>query len=358
MIGGAEKSVARRSRRVVIERPQGASRRWQRHGEVLPRRPVRVIELLRETADAVTLVLECTDGKPLPFHAGQYLTHHFVIDGTTHKRAYSLSSAEGGQIACTIKGIPGGLVSAYVRQHLKPGDRYTVLGPSGEFTLTQGDDPLVFIAAGSGITPVMSMLETSLMRQPDRAVHLLYANRSAQDSIFAERLRRLTQHYPALRITWHYSGNEGRLDAAGISTWASTLSVATFYLCGPAGFMEAAQRGLRLLQVPAERIKREVFLAASRSTRVLPTEPQRVRFQRSNREIEARPGESLLEAALRESVPVPFSCTVGGCGSCRVKVLEGDCALNEPNCLSPEERAQGYTLACSAYAMQPLLIDL
>lgn len=346
-----------RPKRVVIERPQGASRRWQRHGETLPRRPVRVVDLLRETADALTLVIEPTDGKPLAFRAGQYLTHFFVIDGTPHKRAYSLSASEDGPLACTLKGIAGGVVSGYVASKVKPGDRYWVLGPSGEFTLSEGEAPLGFIAAGSGITPVMSLIETALARAPQRPIHLLYSSRAPAETIFAARLQQLAERHASLRLSLVYTQSESRVDAARINTWASQIPGATFYLCGPVGLMESAERGLRLLQIPPERIKREVFLAAARETHARPTEPQEIYFQKSGKRVEQRPGESILDAALRESVAINFSCTVGGCGSCKVRVTGGECALSEPNCLTPEEKAQGFTLACSAFAVQPLVVD-
>lgn len=346
-----------RKKRVVIERPQGVSKRWQRHGEALPRRPVRVVELIRETPDAVTLVIEPTDGKPLAFHAGQYLTHFFVIDGVTHRRAYSLSSAEGGALACTLKCIPGGRVSTHVAQNLKPGDRYSVLGPSGEFTLPPQDGPLAFVAAGSGITPCISLIETALAKNPQRPIHLLYSSREPKAMIFAARLARIASAHPSLRLTPVFTATEARVDAARVNTWASEHPDASFYLCGPEGLMQAAERGLRLLQVPPERIRREVFLAASQETRPRPAQPQEIFFRASNRRVEQRSGESILDAALREGIPIKFSCTVGGCGSCRVRVSAGECALNEPNCLTAEEKAQGYTLACSAFAAQPITVE-
>lgn len=344
-------------KKVVLARPQGASKRWLRHGEAMPRRPVRVTDIIRETADAVTLVLEFTDGKPLEFRAGQYLTHFFVIDGVAQKRAYSLSSIEGGRAACTIKTVPGGVVSAYVMDKLKPGDRYWVLGPSGEFTLGNEPAPLAFVAGGSGITPVMAMLLTALAREPHREIHLLYSNRDEPSIIFAQQLQQLQRAHPGLRLTPVLTRREGRLDEARIGAWAATLQAANFYLCGPTGLMDSAARALAQLQVPAARIKREMFLAASRATQARPSEPQEIFFQRSGKRVLQRSGESILDTALRESVAINFSCTVGGCGSCKVKVMQGECALNEPNCLTADEKAQSYTLACSAFAARPIVVD-
>lgn len=346
-----------RPKKVVLQRAQGASRRWERHGEVIPRRPVRVAEILRETADTVTLVLDFTDGKPLSFRAGQYLTHFFVLDGVTHKRAYSLSSAEGQHATCTIKAVAGGKISDHVLNKLAPGYRYWVLGPSGDFTLATDDGPIAFIAGGSGITPVMSMLETLLAAGSPRVLHLLYSSRQPGDEIFSARLSKLAQVHSNLRIERIYSRDQGRLDAGRIRQWAQPLQAASFYLCGPAGLMNCANIALRELGVAATRIKQERFLAASREIQQRPSEPQEIFFASSNKRVRQRTGESILDTALRESVAINFSCTVGGCGSCKVRVSEGQCALNEPNCLTPEEKAQGYTLACSAFAAQPIVVD-
>jgi ring-1,2-phenylacetyl-CoA epoxidase subunit PaaE len=346
-----------RPRKVVLARPQGASKRWERHGEVMPRRPVRVAEIIRETADAVTLVLEFTDGKPLEFRAGQYLTHFFVIDGVTHKRAYSLSSAEGQKAACTIKAVPGGVVSAHVMHKLQPGDRYWVLGPSGDFTLADESRPLAFIAGGSGITPVMSMLLTALARQPQRRIELLYSNHSEADTIFAQALAQLCAAHTGLRVTSVHTQAQGRLTATRIADWAKVAGDADFFLCGPTGLMDTAAQALSGAGVPAARIRREQFLAAARETQQRPAEPQEIFFARSGKRVQQRSGESILDTALRESVAINFSCTVGGCGSCKVRVSAGQCALNEPNCLTPEEKAQGYTLACSAFAAQAIVVD-
>lgn len=344
-------------RRVVVPRPAGGSQRWQRSGQALARRAVRVRELIRETADAVTLVLETEDGRPLAFRAGQYLTHCFEIGGAPVKRAYSLSAPEGGALACTIKCVRGGQVSDYVTRVLKPGDRYFILGPSGDLTLDEKDEgPLVFLAGGSGITPVMGLIETALARKPDRFVKLVYASRSPEETIFAARLDALRAKHRSLEIEFVHSAAQGRLDAAGAARRLHR-DYASYYLCGPEGLMAAAGHGLRALGVPAEKIRRERFLAAAQPAAQRPTAPQEIVFRRFHRVVTQQPGETMLDAALREGLPLPFSCTVGGCASCKLRVAEGRVALNEPNCLSSEEKAAGFTLACSAYALERVVVE-
>jgi len=351
-------------RRILIPRGDGPSKRWGTTPPGHAPRPVRVAEVQRETAGALTLRLETEDGAPLAFRAGQYLTHCFEIDGQVVRRAYSLSAAEGGSLACTIKLIEGGWVSRHVHEALEVGSRYRVLGPTGDFLLDAADrGPLRFLAGGSGITPVISLVETALAGDARRDIRLVYASRREADIIFAERLRELARRHPSLQIVHvlsqpeaGWSGERGRLDAARSAALLGTEAAASYYLCGPGALMESAEAALLAAGVPAARIRHERFLAAPQATQQRPTEPQEIRFKQSGRLVTQRPGESILEAGLREGLALQFSCMVGGCAHCKIQVLEGAVALSEPNCLSPEERAAGFTLACSAYALGPIAV--
>ncbi|MES0875195.1 ferredoxin--NADP reductase [Sinimarinibacterium thermocellulolyticum] len=348
-------AIAASRRRIVLPRPHGPAQRWSLHAPTVPR-AVLVVEVRRETEDAVTLVLHPEDGRPIPFRAGQYLTHCFEIDGQAQRRAYSISSAEGQPLACTIKALPDGRVSQHVLRAVRPGTRYSVIGPTGDFVLP--DDtraPLVLLAGGSGITPVISLAETALARDPQRAVRLVYVNRDPARAIFAERLRQLAARHPALQLVQHASAG-GRPDAAQLRALLQPSAAAEHYLCGPQGLMDAAEAALRAAGVPAARIHRERFIPAPRP-QPRPTTPQPITFTRSGRSVEQQPGESILDAGLRAGIALEYSCTVGGCGHCKVRVLDGTPLLNEPNCLSEAERNAGWTLACSACATGPLTID-
>ena len=354
-----------RPKRVVLPRPPGAGKRWSRGSHVIERRPVRVVEIIRETPRALTLVLMPDDGRPLHFRAGQYLTHCFEIDGQPLRRAYSMSSGEGGRLSCTVQMIDGGAVSAHVAQRLRVGDVYSVIGPSGEFVLDlESNTPLMMIAGGSGITPLMSLIETALAARPERVVHLLYASRDQHNIIFCQRLDELAQRHASLRITHVLSkpgagwqGQRGRIDATRLWPLLAAPDDAQFYLCGPDGLIAAAESALAAHGVPASRVRHEKFLAAPRASQDRPTQPQEIFFAQSQRRVQQQPGETLLDAGLREGIGLRYSCTVGGCAACRVRVVSGALSLSEPNCLTPEERAQGYTLACSAYALEPVTID-
>lgn len=352
-------------RKVVVPRPGGTSKRWQQSSSGLAPRAVRVVDIRRETPSAITLLLEPEDGRRIVIRAGQYLTHCFNINGALLKRAYSLSTSESGALACTIKLIPGGIVSRHVAQQLRIGDHYTLIGPSGDFVLDPASTkPLAFLAAGSGITPVISLLETALTQNAERSVQLVYASRSESEIIFRERLDELAQRHPTLKITHvlsqpsaAWSGERSRLSGERAAVLLGTTE-ADFYLCGPIALMDATEQALRAAGVNAQHIRRERFFAASQTQATRPTTPQQIEFRVSGKTVTQQPGETILEAGLREHVTLPFSCTVGGCGHCKVQILEGDTALNEPNCLSPEERAAGYTLACSAFATSRITVNI
>lgn len=346
-----------RSRRIVLPRPDGPARRWALHAPVAPPRWMRVAKLQRETADAVTLTLAPEDGRTLPFKAGQYLTHCFEIDGAEERRAYSLSSAEGGELACTIKLLPDGRASRYIAERLKVGDRYRVIGPGGDFILDpvqQG--PLVLLAAGSGITPVISLLETALTQQPTRAVRLVTINRNRAHAIFHERLAALAARHPSLDYAAVFTADSGRPDAPALAGLLRPDAPAQVYLCGPQALMDAAENGLRATGFDVTRIHRERFVPAPRH-QPRPTEPQDIFFRRSERTVTQQPGETILEAGTRAGLRLDFSCTVGGCGHCKVRIVDGQVRLDEPNCLTPDERSAGYTLACSACATTPITVD-
>jgi len=353
------------ARRITIPRPHGASKRWGQSATALGQHHVRVVEVIRETPDAVTLVLETTDGRPMPFRAGQYLTHCFQIGDATIRRAYSVCLPEGTTLACTVKAIEGGVVSGFVLDGIAPGYEYATLGPSGDFVLPADETaPLAFLAAGSGITPVISMIETALTRTPDRRIALVYASRDERHIIFRDRLLKLASRHAAFTLVHvlsrpgpDWNGESRRLTGARAAHLLAPSDLTQVYLCGPVELMDQTRDALVASGTNVAHVHRERFYAAPHHTGTTPNAPQPITFKKSGRTVTQRPGETVLEAGLREGVKLDFSCTVGGCAACKVKVLGGEVALDEPNCLSADERGQGFTLSCSAYALGPVVID-
>jgi uncharacterized protein len=330
----------------------------RRHAAVAPAaektsREVRIAEVRRETPSAVTLVLEDAGGS-FDFRPGQYFTLVTDIDGKPVRRAYSASSAPGAaRLEVTVKHVDGGRFSTHVHRNLRAGDRLSVRGPSGAFHA----DPtaaheLVMIAAGSGVTPLMSMIRTLLTTSAGGRIALLYSNRDEEEVIFGDDLLRLEKENPArFAVTHVLTRQQGRLGAAGVAGWLTELRPsegARYYLCGPEALMDMVQGVLAERGVPDDRVHRERYTSGADTTTTA-TAPQKMVVEDGSHEVGAvvvEPGQTLLDAGLAAGLPMPYSCTVGACGDCMVRLRAGEVAMNEPNCLTPQQKADGYILTC------------
>ncbi|HEX3343146.1 MAG TPA: ferredoxin--NADP reductase [Polyangiaceae bacterium] len=331
-------------------------------------RPMRVAHLVRETPDAVTVVLVHPGGEPVAFAAGQFFTLHVRLpDGDIARRAYSASSSplDPARVAVTVKRVAGGRVSTHFVERLREGDVIDVHGPSGSFTPAPARGPrrIVLVGGGSGITPLASIARTLLATEPDTRVVLVYGNRAREDVIFHDALHALAGEHPNAGrfVVRHvlesppagWSGGVGRLDGAALERELAGLGIADalpteYYLCGPDPLMQAARTFLAGRGVAHASIHEERFVSAHASPAAAPSAAHAVvvRSRAGVGRLVVPPGRTLLEAAFDARVDLPFSCTVGGCGACRVRLVDGDVAMDEPNCLTPEERAAGYVLAC------------
>ncbi|MDH4281612.1 MAG: ferredoxin--NADP reductase [Myxococcales bacterium] len=353
----------------LIERPRATS------GAVvsLPRktphmtRPVKVTRVVRETKDAVSIYLTEADGSALAFRPGQFLSVDVLVDGQRLRRAYSLASAclPGAPVHVTVKRIQDGRASNHLNDTVREGDELSVLGPSGNFTIEPrsiNERHLVMIAGGSGITPIMSILETLLRVESRSRVTLIYGNRSWDDVIFRDRLATLCEELGGRLVVDHvlerppesWSGGRGllsrdvlgeRLEALGIEDGG----LVRYFVCGPTPMMEAAHEVLQARGVEASRIAEERFTRPEERTRDAGsdrTELVIISLSGHDHGVQVEPGQTILEAALAAGIDMPFSCAMGGCGACRVHRLEGDVQMEEPNCLSRAEHEQGYVLTC------------
>ncbi|MFJ4623846.1 2Fe-2S iron-sulfur cluster-binding protein [Streptomyces sp. NPDC088812] len=334
-----------------------------------PLREVRVAGIRRETPSVLTLVLEDADGSPgvFEFGAGQFFTLVAGIDGDTVRRAYSASSAPGSsRLEVTVKHIEGGRFSTHVHRALRVGDRLAVRGPSGSFHEGHGSaGDLVLVAAGSGVTPLMSMIRAHLTtRRAGARIALLYSSRSEEEIIFAEELTRLAEDHPdRLSVTHVLTGRDGRLDADGVRRWVTGLVPspdADYCVCGPDPLMDAVRSALSGLGVAEERVHHERFTGRA-DTGATTTVPQEMIVEEAGRRVGAavvEPGQTLLDAGLAAGLPMPYSCTVGSCGDCRVRLRGGEVAMDEPNCLTPQQKADGQVLACVGCPLSPVVLDI
>lgn len=345
-----------------------------------PRR-LRIAKIVRETADAVSIVLEDPNGEPIPFSPGQFFTLHVPIGGEVHKRAYSASSSahDGTRVSVTVKRVADGRVSRHLVGHAHEGDAIDVLGPSGSFTPAPAKGPrlLVLIGGGSGVTPLASIARTLLASEPDTRIALVYGNGSLEEVIFKDALDALAAEHagPSARFRVRHvlhrpppewTGGVGLLDGEALARELDALgdteaSSVEYFLCGPAPMMAAARAYLEKRGVAASRIREERFVSAH----AMPGAPAStgaqevtLRTRDGERRVTVAPGRTVLETALDDGIDMPFSCAVGGCGTCRVRLVAGGVVMDEPNCLSADERAEGYVLACVSRPTSPCTLDV
>ncbi len=353
----------------VIERPRPSS------GDVvsLPRkapnltRPLKVVNVVRETDDAVSIYLSEEDGSALVFQPGQFLSVDVMIDGERLRRAYSLASAclPGVPRHITVKRIQDGRASNLLNETIAEGATLDALGPSGNFTVEPravNQRHLVMVAGGSGITPIMSILETVLRVEHDSRVTLIYGNRGWDDVIFRDRLASLCEEFGERLTVDHvlehppewWTGERGLLSGEILESRLQALHIEDdglqrYFICGPTPMMDAAHGVLADRSVDAGRIAEERFTSPEARSGVRGSlKTERVVISRAGKEqgVQVEPGQTILEAGLAGGIDMPFSCAMGGCGACRVRLTGGDVEMEEPNCLSRAERERGYVLAC------------
>jgi ferredoxin-NADP reductase len=344
------------------------------HRTVQLARTLRVCEVRRETRDAVSLVLEDPSGRSIDFVPGQFFTLISNIEGRELRRAYSASSFFGdkARVRLGVKRVTGGQVSNHINDRLQAGDLLRVLGPSGQFTVTPEaglDREFVLLGGGSGITPLLAITWAVLASEPASRLTLVYGNRGVDDIIYRAELDELAARHPGRFTLRHvlsepppgWQGSTGLLDADTLQRELDHLAPgagALYYVCGPEPMMEAARATLIDRGVPGQQVFEEKFsqphLRAGQVEQSATAQPAAVRLGSQRYSFTIPPGETVLDAGLAAGVPLRFSCTMGGCGACKVKLRQGEVAMEEPNCLDPGEREQGYVLACVSRARSPI----
>lgn len=315
-------------------------------------RELVVARVVRETDRVVTLVLRAPDGAPFRFSPGQFFT--VTVDGVS--RNYSASNAPGvDELHLTIKEKEGGRLSPRLCR-IEPGAHLAVAGPYGSFTVpasVEAPRRLVLVAGGVGITPLWSIARSVLATESGCEVALVYGSRSEADVVFAKDIDALAQTSgERFRVRHVLETAEGRLDRAMTARLFAELPAsfadAEVLVCGPDAMMTEVLAALDALGVPDARIRTERFVVASRLSAPAATGVRTVAIHAGGREHRAvaLAGATLLDTGLAAGAPMPFSCSVGGCGACRVRLLDGTVTMEEPNCLTPAEREAGWVLAC------------
>ncbi|WP_162052753.1 FAD-binding oxidoreductase [Pontibacter pamirensis] len=346
----------------------------------IPYLNLKVVAITRETPDAITIHFEHPEKKSITYKPGQFLTLILPIDGKEVRRSYSLSSTphEAPRLAVTVKRVDGGLVSNYLIERLQVGQEVKVMEPVGNFCLTcapTNQRQVLLFGAGSGITPLMSILKAVLAEEPSSKVTLLYGNRDENAVIFREQLQQLKAANPGrLHVEYIYSQpkhdceHRGRMNQSLIlkileRLQLSRLQEAVYYVCGPEGMMQEVRHALEVLHVPAERIFRESFVSSKQAGQEeeqpqhgtvgtsdddgeITTQTITIIYEGAEYAVKVEPDQTILEAALEQDIDLPYSCQAGLCTACRGKCLSGKVHLEESDGLSDAEIEEGYVLNC------------
>ena len=335
---------------------------------------LRVRAIHQEALDTKTILLERPGGHPFSYQAGQFLTLLFTFHGHELRRSYSFSTTPGIDPipAITVKRIPNGAISRYLLDHLQPGDSLTSLPPAGRFTLeaAQSDAPspnLFFIAAGSGLVPIFSLIKKAVTIQPPAHVTLITQQHEPASTPFRQPLTDLQTAYGPPRFEWIdlLSIQNGRINNWWLERWLETTQAlkndTRFYLCGPPAFMRMAQFTLKTLGIPDDHIKQEHFTIERRPPPppfIDPT-PRHVRLHTQNGDYAFQTAwpDTILDAALKHGIRLPYSCRAGRCSTCVARLIQGRVKMSNNEVLTEKDQQEGLTLTCVGYAETDITIS-
>lgn len=324
--------------------------------------PLRVKQVIPETRDAVSIVLDVPRGSAARFgyQAGQFLTLLVRVDGREYRRCYSMSSspAVGEDLRITIKRDRGGAVSNWLNDTAAPGDLLHALPPQGRFVLNDTGRNLVAFAGGSGITPVFSLLRTALVCGT-RGARLFYANRNRDAVIFDEALKTLEKrHADRFVLHHHLDDQRGFATQADIAAFVENTDGADFYVCGPNEFMDTVRTALGAAGVPTSRLHIEHFDVADVAAAAPPeTEPVTdevtIVLDGSTTTAPYYAGNTLLQTARMAGLRAPSSCEIGSCGTCMGRLTQGSARMINNDALDQDEVDDGWVLTCQAVPTSP-----
>jgi ferredoxin-NADP reductase/DMSO/TMAO reductase YedYZ heme-binding membrane subunit len=342
-----------------------------------------IVRIFDETPDVKTFRLAAVDGALLPFThtAGQYLTVALTIDGTRVNRSYTIASAptRGAYCEISVKRLPDGYASRYIHDNWREGERVKVSGPAGRFVfVSDGAERVVMIGGGIGITPMMATVRSLTDRGWRGEMFLLFSVRAVHDIVFRDELAYLQARFPNLHVqvivsrdpesAWE--GARGQITGDVIAGFVPELRRGPVLLCGPMPMMNAMRTLLVAMGVPDAEILEEVFLSPATIPSAGASNPPpefddgpddgvvaNVRFRRTNKVAELPTDVTVLEAAERVGVDIPFECRSGICGQCRTTLLSGRVTMDVQDALTAADRTNGLILACQARARRDIEVD-
>jgi ring-1,2-phenylacetyl-CoA epoxidase subunit PaaE len=337
--------------------------------------PLTIADIRRETADCVSLALRVPVELQAQFQfvAGQYLTFRTCLSGEELRRSYSICSSPLEQEwRVAIKKVPGGVFSTFANEQLKVGDTIDVMPPMGRFGhQIEGQDAQTYLAfvAGSGITPILSILKTVLATQPQSRFILLYGNQNRHSILFKSELEALKNRHMGRLSIYHVLSREmvdasllhGRIDAEKCHSFFQKLipleRIDQCFICGPEDMIHSVKQSLIEAAFDPQKIHFELFGVKTQAIKPTPLNGHKgpvstvkIRLDGSSFEIPvAYDGESVLDVALRSGADLPFACKGGVCCTCRAKVLSGNVKMQVNYALEADEVAAGYVLTCQSH---------
>lgn len=337
--------------------------------------PLKIKEIIRETDEAVTLSFEIPENlkEEFNFTAGQYITLKFNADGEELRRSYSLCSAPGSnEFKVTVKEVEGGRFSVIANNKLVAGDILEVHPPEGRFTIKPGTEPKTYaaFAAGSGITPVLSIIKTILRDEPKSRFVLTYGNKSIDQTIFFKELLKLQSEFPErLFVEFVYSRTRevnahfGRIETSTVNYILKNKfkdhDFDAYFLCGPEAMIKQVSGILENNGVNENQIFFELFTTSDEEkviegdtdgkTQVtVIVDDEEFTFSMDRKDV-------VLDVALNEDIDVPYSCQGGICSSCMARILEGKAEMAKNQILTDDEIEEGFILTCQAHPTTPTL---
>ncbi|WP_299548745.1 ferredoxin--NADP reductase [Seonamhaeicola sp.] len=332
----------------------------------------------RETDKAVSISFNLPENLKdiFAFKAGQYITLKAKVNGNDLRRDYSLCvSPKSGALKVAVKEVIDGTFSAYANKQLQAGDTLEVAPPKGRFIFEPNDNKtknIALFAAGSGITPILSIIKCALEEEVYSKVILVYGNKTTDDTMFLNELLELQHAYKdrfSIQFVFSQKDEEnalfGRIEKSTVNYVMKNkhkhIEVDAFYLCGPEAMIHTVKDVLTANGIAEDRIHFELFKAANPSeineevttsgkTKItVIVDDEETSFEMSQK-------QTILEAALDEDLDAPYSCQGGICSSCLARIKEGDATMRQNNILTDNEIAEGLILTCQAHPTTPTLV--